>query len=131
MKKIGILLLAAVLSLCGCGKDSDKKLQDLEFTVVADREVPEELAAAINEKKEEPFKLTYSTEEYLYIVTGYGTQSTGGYSIQVLALYLTESNIVLDTELLGPSDQSGAGTETSYPYIVLKIELREEPVAFQ
>ena len=46
-------------------------------------------------------------------------------------LYLTENAIVADTELLGPESAEQAGTEKSYPYIVVKTEYLEEPVIFQ
>lgn len=130
VKRIAALLLAAVF-LMGCGGGEEKKVQDLEFTVVPDREVPEELARVIQDKKEEAFQLTYSTPEELYLVAGYGVQESGGYSIQVKELYLTESSVVLDTELIGPKETSADGEEPSYPYLVLRTELREEPVVFR
>ena len=95
------LILSCVL--VGCGKTRDTaKIRDLEFTVMDQERIPEELKAIIEEKKVQPFKMTYSDEEKLYIVTGYGPQETGGYSIQVKELYLTENAIVFDTELSGP-----------------------------
>lgn len=128
-RRLAALFLAAVL-LAGCGGE-EKKVQDLEFTVVPDREVPEELAKVIQEKKAETFQLTYSTPEALYMVVGYGRQESGGYSIQVKELYLTESSLVLDTELVGPEKTSAEGEEPSFPYLVLRTELRDEPVVFR
>ena len=93
--------------------------------------IPEELKAIIEEKKVQPFKMTYSDEEKLYIVTGYGPQETGGYSIQVKELYLTENAIVFDTELSGPDKGETVTKETSYPVIVIQTELLETPVIFQ
>lgn len=128
-----ILLVAWVFivrCLGGCGADTaDKgKVRDLEFTVVGDGEIPEELRNTIEQKKASPFKLTYSDDQGLYIVTGYGEQESGGYSIVVEELYLTENSIVFDTELRGPES---AGSEKSYPYIVVKTEVLENPVVFQ
>ncbi|WP_434310046.1 protease complex subunit PrcB family protein [Hominifimenecus sp. rT4P-3] len=133
MKRIFLMFLLACLIVfgAGCSKESENRLQDLEFTVVPDGEIPAELKAAIDERKQNDFKLTYSAEQYLYLVVGYGAQSSGGYSIQVKELYLTDSNIVLDTELLGPEDTVESGSEASYPYIVLKLPMREEPVVFR
>ena len=62
---------------------------------------------------------------------GYGEQETGGYSISVRELYLTENAIVADTELLGPQNLEQTGAEKSYPYIVIKTEYLEEPIIFQ
>ena len=110
---------------------SGQKVRDLEFTVAADSEVPAELKQIITEKTAQPFKLTFSDEQNLYIVVGYGSQSTGGYSIAVNALYLTSNSIVIDTELLGPAKGENPAPETSYPYVVVKTENLENPVIFQ
>lgn len=131
-----ILLVAWVFivrCLGGCGADTreDEKVRDLEFTVVGDGELPKELMGTIEQKKASPFKLTYSDDQGLYIVTGYGEQESGGYSIVVEELYLTENSIVFDTELRGPESGAGGGNEKSYPYIVVKTEVLEQPVVFQ
>lgn len=132
----GIFFAAAVLAslfLGGCkvSKDDGKKVRDLEFTVVGDIDVPAELKKIITEKSGQPFKLTFNDDQNLYIVVGYGPQSTGGYSITVNALYLTENSIVIDTELLGPEKGENPAPETSYPCIVVKTENLENPVIFQ
>lgn len=126
-------LLLAVLFTGGCkvSKDDGKKVRDLEFTVTGDSEVPEELKQIITGKMSQPFKLTFSDEQNLYIVVGYGPQSTGGYSIAVKELYLTSNSIVIDTELLGPEKGENPAPETSYPYVVVKTENLENPVIFQ
>lgn len=130
----GAVLLLAVTAVmlggCGLGKDDDKE-RDLEFSVVGATEEPEELKSIIMEKKERPFKLTYSDDANLYIVVGYGPQNTGGYSIAVEELYLTDNAIVIDTELMGPAKGEPAAPETSYPYIVIKTEYLESPVIFE
>ena len=129
-----VLFLWVVLANClaGCTRnDAPEKLRDLEFTVVGDGEVPEEREYNFGEKQAAPFKLTYSDGQGLYIVQGYGEQETGGYSIAVRQLYLTEDSIVFDAELIGPEKGEDGGTEKSYPYIVVKTELLENPVVFQ
>ena len=125
------VLASLFLGGCKVSKDDGKKVRDLEFTVVGDIDVPAELKKIITEKSAQPFKLTFSDEQNLYIVVGYGPQSTGGYSITVNALYLTENSIVIDTELLGPAKGENPAPETSYPCIVLKTENLENPVIFQ
>ena len=133
MRRMACLFLLAFLLAfpAGCGQEGEEKLQDLEFTVVADSELPAELKTAVEERKAEEFRLTYSAGQDLYLAVGYGAQASGGYSIQVKELYLTERGVVLDTELLGPEETVEPGAEASYPYIVLKIEMREEPVVFR
>ncbi|MCD8125092.1 MAG: protease complex subunit PrcB family protein [Lachnospiraceae bacterium] len=129
--RIWAVFLAAVFLLTGCSSDSETKVADLDYTVVADQEIPQELAAVIEEKRSGDFRLTYSTSEALYLVCGYGAQETGGYSIQVKELYLTENTIVLDTELIGPDTTGEGESEGSEPVIVIKTALREEPVVFR
>ena len=71
--------------------------------MVEEKSVPGELAKLIEEKKLNEFRLTYTDDESLYLVTGFGEQETGGYSISVNECYLTETSIVFDTTLIGPS----------------------------
>lgn len=125
------VLVVRTLSGCSMNKDDGNKVRDLEFSVTAETEVPQELAQIIAEKQQSPFKLTYSDDQNLYIVAGYGKQDSGGFSIVVNELYLTENSIVLDTDLIGPAKGENGGTESSYPYIVIKTEMSELPVVFQ
>lgn len=127
------LLLAAVMLLAGCTSLSDEKikLRDLSFTVLSDDKIPKELKRIIEEKKGTPFQITYTDNENLYICVGYGEQETGGYSIAVEALYLTEDNICVDTSLLGPKAEEKSNKVPSYPCIVLKTEFLEQTVVFE
>lgn len=123
--------MARFLTGCSVEKEDQDKVRDLEFAVVSETELPEELAKLVAEKKAAPFKLTYSNDQGLYIVVGYGEQATGGYSISVRELYLTENSIVVDTELLGPQKGEEVGVEKSYPFLVIQTEYLENPVIFQ
>lgn len=125
------VLVVRSLSGCTVNGDNGNKVRDLDFTVVADTDIPQELKQVIAEKQQSPFKLTYSDDKNLYIVVGYGKQASGGYSIAVNDLYLTDNSIVLDTELIGPDKGENKGTEPSYPFIVIKTEMSELPVVFQ
>ena len=127
----GMILVLLFASGCKISKDDGKKVRDLEFTVVGEVDIPAELKQIMAEKISQPFKLTFSDEQNLYIVVGYGPQSTGGYSITVKELYLTDNSIVIDTELLGPEKGENPAPETSYPCIVVKTENLENPVIFQ
>lgn len=84
-------LICRVISIClcalfclsfGCTSKKEERLQEIDFTVVDDDEIPEELKTIIDQKKTGEFKLTYADQDELYIVVGYGKQLTGGYSIQ-------------------------------------------------
>lgn len=143
MKKAIVLFLSVsmIMQLCltGCGvraKSGNEKIKDLEFTVLGEDNIPEELKQIIEEKKENEFKITYQDSDFLYICVGYGKQNTGGYSITVGDLYLTSNSIYVDTNLIGPEPANrelyGAqGKESaSYPYVVLKIEYLDKSVVF-
>lgn len=107
------------------------KLRDLEFTVLGEEMIPEQLKAIIEEKKAQPFQITYTDNANLYICVGYGEQETGGYSIAVNELYLTDTNIVTDTSLLGPEASEQENKTPSCPYIVIKTEYLEQTVTFE
>lgn len=135
MKKCAGLLavLAMIGLLTGCSLLSKEsvKLKDLEFTVLSEEKLPEELKAVVEERKTQPFQLTYSDKEYLYICIGYGEQATGGYSIAVDELYLTDSAVYVGTSLLGPEPSEKSNKTPSYPYIVLKTEFLDDTVIFE
>ena len=130
MAVMGIFLAGVYAVACG-GEKQAEKLRDLEFAVIGPDETPQELAQIIEEKKNDSFRLTYTSGNDLYIAAGYGKQETGGYSITVPELYLTDNSIIVKTELKGPGRSEPTGEEPSYPYIVLRTELLEEPVVFQ
>lgn len=124
-------LLLVVLTGCSLLSEERVKLRDLDFTVLGEEKIPEELKSIIDGKKAEAFKLTYSDQEYLYICIGYGEQATGGYSIAVNELYLTDSAIYVNTELLGPDASEKSNQTPSYPYIVIKTEYLDQTVIFE
>ncbi len=134
--KVILLLLGIVgsgLLFTGCKTEETdiKKIKDLEFTVVEDADVPEQLMEIINEKKKEPFKMSYGNTDNLYIVVGYGEQPTGGYSISVDELFLTSNAIYINTNLIGPSEKDYVSNAITYPYIVVKTEFIDKRVVFK
>ncbi len=128
-----LLISITVLGLTGCKKDESeiKKLKDLEFTVVEDAELPGELKEIIDEKKDKPFRMHYSNKDSLYIVVGYGKQNSGGYSISVEDLFLTDNAIYFDTNLIGPSQDDLVTQGVTYPYIVVKLEFIDKKIVFE
>ena len=128
-----LMIMITALSVVGCkSKDTDvKKIKDLDFTVVEDADLPGELKEIIDEKKEEPFRLSYSNKDNLYIVVGFGKQNSGGYSISVEELYLTSNAIYIDTNLIGPSQDDMVSQGVTYPYVVVKLEYMDERVVFE
>lgn len=135
MKRVRVLSVVLILlcMLTGCQMLSMEKvkLRDLEFVILSEEVLPEELKTIINERKAEPFKLTYADADALYICVGYGAQQGGGYSITVDELYLTETAIYVETTLLGPDSSTSDRNATSYPYIVIQTEALEENVVVE
>lgn len=135
MKKIGFwgILVACMFFVSGCTLLSEEKmkLRDLDFTVLSEEKIPEQLLPIIEEKKAKPFQITYTDNANLYICIGYGEQETGGYSIAVNELYLTDTNILVNTSLLGPESSEKSNNVASYPYIVIKTEFLEQTVTFE
>lgn len=135
MKKlvICILVIVSIIGLTSCKVDTEckDKLRDLEFTVVENVEVPDELKSMIEEKKMQPFKISYNNGEFLYICEGYGEQKTGGYSIQVNSVYETENGICFDSTLIGPSKSDAVTQVLSYPYVVIKLEMIDKNIIFK
>ena len=117
------LTLLFLLSACGYKEENIDKVCDLEFTVLKQEEIPEELAAVIEEKKGEAFNLTYE-DNALYIAVGYGGKDTGE------DLYLGKTSVCFRTKLIGPEKSEKVQEGISYPYIVVKTEYREEKVKF-
>ena len=135
MKRIATLLLIALIvaiagiTSCDIKKLSKVKEKDIEFTVVAGSEVPKQVKDIIEERKDKEFKITYSDEQYTYIVIGYGEQKYPGYSIKVDKLYQTKNAIYVSTTFQGPKEYNQIEKHT-YPNIVIKIEYTDKNIVF-
>ena len=55
-----------------------KKRQSFLYTVVKQTEIPAEVLEIIEKQKAQEFQMTYQSEDYLYIMKGYGLQNSGG-----------------------------------------------------
>ena len=125
------IMLALVVGVCFTGCKEEEKIRDLDFTVVSSECIPPELLEEIEAKKQEEFQLSFQDGNYMYLCVGYGAKDTGGYSICVKDLYLTDTSIVFDTTLLGPKHtKDNKVQEESYPYIVIKMEYIDAVVIF-
>ncbi len=129
-----VCILCICLSMCyGCSvtKEDTKKVKDVDFTVVEQEEIPEELYDKIQKSQDEVFQLTYEDQGYLYLAVGYGAQPSGGYSVTVNELYETSNTIQMKTGLLGPSKSETVTTQVTYPYIVVKMEAVDKKTVFR
>lgn len=126
-----VIVVSGFLGGCSIEETNGTKIKDLEYGIVEEQNVPEELQGMIEEKKAADFKMTYELETERYIVRGYGEQATGGYSIRVKDCYLTSNAILFDTELIGPRKGETTSPNPSYPYIVIKLAKTDENVIFE
>ena len=125
------ILLVILGCLAGCGKEKKEKVRGLDAVILSEEVLPSELKEIIDGKKGKPFQFTYLDRKNLFICIGYGKQETGWYSIALDDLYLTESEVVVSTTLLGPNVSEQAKKTATYPYIVIQTELVEQPVVFR
>ena len=121
-----LLLLIVVLagSIWGCGRMRQKKEKEhgVEYTVLGEDQIPDEIRKVVDVKKQEEFQMTYQEEDMLYLLQGYGIQSSGGYSIRV--------ELHVKTKLIGPRGKDGGTEGISCPYLVIKVENRHKKVVF-
>ena len=119
-----------ILALAGCSikKEDTKKIQDIEFTVVAPEDVPEELKEDIEKARDTPFRLTYADQGYLYMAR---EEERTGCSVEVNACYEASDAIRIQTTLLGPAKGEKTKEKKTYPYVVMKTEYREKDVIFE
>lgn len=133
MWKRVLLVGSILLFLSGCSMQTNEreKVRDLEYNILKEQEIPADLSRILEEKRQEAFKLTFEEEGALYLCVGYGEQETGGYSIAVKELYLSENAIYFDTNLIGPAKEEKVIETASYPFLVIKTEPVDKPVVFQ
>lgn len=122
----------AALLLVGCNEEEqEEKIASLEYTVCEESELPKNLVDIIEDKKMSEFELTYTQDEYMYLVKGYGKQSSGGYSITVDDVYYTQNNVCLSSTLVGPAENDLVLNAATYPYIAVKIESIDKHGVFE
>lgn len=134
-RKIIFFCTAVFLILCmsGCSVTDlgGTKKQELDFTVLEKEDIPEELKTQIEEKKDEPMKLTYTDQGQMYLVRGYGKKESSGYSIEVKELYETENAVHIRTELKGPGEKEQVIEKHTWPYLVVKLDYQDRHVVFE
>ncbi len=131
---VGIMVFVFFLiCLTGCevSKTSEKKIKDLEFTVCDENRLPTALVGIIQEKRKEPFKMTYNTKDYMYIVVGYGAEDRKDVGVSVSELYMTKNSIFIDTNLVVQEGDALENGLVSYPWIAVKCEKYDMPVIFK
>ena len=125
------LFFALVFLTVSCGKKSGEK-KEVAFSICGETELPDELSALIEKKKEEPFRFTYENSAWMYLAVGYGKQPKGEYVAAVRELYETETGIYADTILISltHANNQETGEPSVYPYVVIKSKKTEKRVFF-
>lgn len=133
--KIGYLstvgLLCVWLAGCSVQKYDETKENDVDFTILSEEEIPEQVNEIIEVSKTENFRKTYSDKDYLYIIIGYGAQPTSSYSIEIQELYESSNALYITSMLKGPSRTEKVIEIETYPYIVVKVQHTDKAVVFQ
>lgn len=119
---VSVGIIVSICSGCKHKEINNKKIADVEYTIVQLGEVPSEVENLIATKRSKKFRFTYKLDGDMYICIGYGKQSTGGYRIDVNNLYETESGIYVNTTLIGPRENELVLKASSYPYVIIRIE---------
>lgn len=130
-----IMLLSTgvlVMSAAGCSSETkEAELTPIDFTVVSFEDIPKDFLTQIEEKKASDFRLTYTSDGWLYIARGYGAQNSGGYSIAVKEVSGADNAVYFDSELIGPRQGEAVNKLAAYPYVVIKLEDSGQSVVFR
>ncbi len=124
------LSLSFLLTSCNVQNIDTEKIRDLEYVVLEEENIPEEVYEYISKDMDVFSRTAYVCSDMLYIVVCYGAQPTQGYSIEVNHLYESSNAIIVETTLKGPSGMDKVEEVISYPYVVLKLENIEKTVVF-
>ena len=125
------IICLSIMPMTGCSENTSKEHTTIDYTVVENEDLPSELKKLIDNKKVNTLRMTYTTKDYTYVVAGFGTKETSGYSIKVNDVYKSGDAIYADFTLMGPAKNESVNEVQTTPYIVLKYEKREEPVVFK
>ena len=115
------ILFLFLVAGCSVTDLGGEKKQELDFTVLE----------TIEEKKDEPMKLTYTDQGQMVLVRGYGKKESSGYSIEVKELYATENAVHIRTELKGPGEKEQVIEKSTWPYIAVKLDYHNRHVVFE
>ena len=131
MKRIKMFLtviaVTTLLSGCSFGTIEEQKTGDVTYEIVKKEEIKE----AGKKEMWISYADTGKEETYLYVVRGYGTQQTTGYSIEVNACYETVDTVVIRTTLQGPEKKEKIHKKKTYPYIVIKMPYTEKQIIYE
>ena len=119
---VWVVILAGLLVCIKFEAVDKKRVRVLEYEVVSEENIPGEIMGELQ-------GCSYICSDSLYIVVYYGEQATDGYTVEINELYESSNAIFVETTLKGPTSYKDV-KEESYPYVVLKLKLRDKKVVF-
>ncbi len=112
---------------CKITKHPEPIIGQVEFEVLEEEDVPEELMGIMEKKKAEPFLSTYGDGEYLYVGQGYGEKEVDGYEIEVDSFTESENFLYFHSILKGSHD---AKEKKTFPWVVVRTKWKDKSVVY-
>ena len=121
---LAVFLLCVCFFISGCITriEKEQKQKDLEYILIDQEHLPEEMTEVLGQLKKKAFHFVYSDQGKTYLAEGY--------TIEVKELYETEHTVCLHTILMGPATGEETKEITTFPYIVVEISETEKEVMF-
>ena len=153
-KKIGILLgiifsITGVIFLFKITKIDIENKGALEYIVLEEEDIPQEINEEIQRYKIKGCKNSYICNEKLYILVCYGEQTVPGYMVEITDIYESSNRIFVKTTLKGSVIMEGETKEGAlkkiigddkakqrqdenelYPYIVIRVDRSDKGIVF-
>ena len=126
---VWVVILAGLLVCIKFEAVDKKRVRVLEYEVVSEENIPGEIMGELQGFSKSVCRCSYICSDSLYIVVYYGEQATDGYTVEINELYESSNAIFVETTLKGPTSYKDV-KEESYPYVVLKLKLRDKKVVF-
>ena len=153
-KKIGILLgiifvIIGIVFLFKITKIDFENKGALEYTLLEEEDIPQEINEEIQRYKRKGCKNSYICNEKLYILVCYGEQTVPGYVVEITDIYESSNRIFVKTTLKGAVIMEGETKEGAlkkiigndkakqkhdenelYPYIVIRVDRSDKGIVF-
>jgi hypothetical protein len=132
-----ILVMAAAALSVGCSSKTEVQHQKVNYELCSRTMLPDELIFMIEEKSDESFAFSYSTNDYTYIAVGYGLHDRDGYVVELRDIFATDYACYVKCAIMTQEyiDSLGDGVHicsepSMSPYIVIRCSRLELPVMF-
>ena len=129
---LAVFLQCVCFFISGCITriEKEQKKKDLEYILIEQEHLPEEMTEVLGQLKKKAFHFVYSDQGKTYLAEGYGACPTTGYTIEVKKLSETEHAVCLHTSLMGPATGEETKAPPTFPSIVVETRAPEKEVMF-